>query len=471
LLQVRQESAGDAGIHLKPKRETDTIPLVDACRRKRDRTDSSRNCRSPRHALVASWFAGLLALVATGCSGPKLMPTPNVYREAEEDPFARVPAEWQTNDVDLLYVTDRVLERRPGRRPAYTAGRAPQLAYGSCRVSIGQGIDWPTLVRESRSAKRDRPLPLRVTWVEEQGRFPAPPVPLEATPLGLRPPPQAIYRQRAAAEGFQREIERRLAATPRKEAYVFVHGFNNDFDWAAVIAAEVWHFLPREGLPIVYTWPAGRGGLRGYTYDRESGEFTVFHLKQMLRALAACPSVEKIHLLAHSRGSDVATSAVRELLIEAHGQQPPTGPVFKLENLVLIAPDLDFEVVGQRIAAEWVPLAVRRFTVYVCEKDRAIRLANWLFEGIRRLGQLRTRDLAEEQRVGLRRTASVQFVDARVKVGFLGHGYFHDNPAVSSDLIMLLRENCDAGSEFRPLARDEDLFWRISDDYLSSGMR
>ena len=79
--------------------------------------------------------------------------------------------------------------------------------------------------------------------------------------------------------------------------------------------AELWHFLGREGLPIIYTWPAGYPGIFGYTYDRESSEFTVFHLKQAIRWLAKLPEVENIHLLAHSRGTDVTVSAVRELVI------------------------------------------------------------------------------------------------------------------------------------------------------------
>ena len=40
-------------------------------------------------------------------------------------------------------------------------------------------------------------------------------------------------------------------------------------------------------VPVAYSWPAGSKGLiRGYTYDHDSSEFTVYHLKQMLHALA-----------------------------------------------------------------------------------------------------------------------------------------------------------------------------------------
>ncbi len=414
--------------------------------------------------------AGMLAaaLMLCGCAGPRLMPTPNVYRQTDTDPFAEVPAGFRTNTVDLLYVTDRELGRDDEHRPAYTAGRSPSLAFGSCVVGIGGDIPWDTLVNESRAARRPHPLPLRLRWVKEAGRFPATPMPLTRAAGGFELEGQAAVRLELTSAAFQRELQRRLALTPRKEAYVFVHGFNNGFPWAACVAAQLWHFLPRQGVPILYSWPAGRGGLRGYTYDRESSEFTVYHLRQLLRALIDCPELEKIHLIAHSRGTDVATAAVREILLEERRSGGMVGRVPKIANLILIAPDLDLQVTSQRFVADYVPLAVGRFTVYVCEKDRAVNLANWFFEGIRRLGQVRVHDLTDEQKRYMRAAGSVQFIDARVKVDFLGHGYFHENPAVSSDLLQLLREDCDAGADdCRPLKREQDVFWKITDDYLA----
>lgn len=395
------------------------------------------------------------------------MPTPNVYRQTELNPFDGVPAPFRTNEVDLLYVTDRMRETRLGRRPAYTACRSERMVYGSGRVAIGEGVDWERLTRESLSVERTDSLPLRVRWIEELGELPNPRLVPELTPAGLSPRPQFLAPAARAVTAFQQEVERRLKLTSRKEAFVYVHGFNNDFDWAMVIAAQLWHFLPREGVPIVYSWPAGHGGLRGYTCDRESSEYTVYHFKQLLRALASCPGLEKVHLIAHSRGADVASSAVRELWLEAGATGGTVARVAKIENLVLVAPDLDLEVSTQRITAEWVPLAVGRLTVYAREKDRAIGLANWLFEGIRRLGQIRASDFNESQKQYMRRADSVQFIDARVKAGFLGHGYFHSNPAASSDLLQLLRHNCDAGTAQRPLAREDELIWRITDDYFA----
>jgi esterase/lipase superfamily enzyme len=120
-------------------------------------------------------------------------------------------------------------------------------------------------------------------------------------PTTVTPEVQAAYKQ--AAEQVRQEIRQRLALTQRQAAYVYVHGYNNTFEDGALVVAEFWHFLGRQGVPILYTWPAGIGGLRGYTYDRESGEFTLFHLKQFLRVLASIPELEELHIIAHSPGN------------------------------------------------------------------------------------------------------------------------------------------------------------------------
>jgi esterase/lipase superfamily enzyme len=278
--------------------------------------------------------------------------------------------------------------------------------------------------------------------------------------------PAVLAEARDAAGRLRGELQRRLDLTPRKEAFVFVHGFHNTFEYAAFTLAEMWHFLGREGVPILYTWPAGHPGmLRGYNYDRESGQFTIYHLKQVLRILAASPDLEKIHIIAHSRGTDVASTAVRELLIEARAGGKDPREALKIGNLILAAPDLDFEVSLQRFAAERFFRSADRTTIYVSKGDKAIGMSGWLFGSVRRMGQLGYEDLPEDERQILRQVGQIQFIDARVKGGW-GHDYFHSSPAVSSDVILLLRYDRDPGAaNGRPLTRPEGGFWTITKGY------
>jgi esterase/lipase superfamily enzyme len=411
---------------------------------------------------------GLLLTVCllAGCPGPHLMPTPNVYVQTQAHPFADVAPPLRTNTVDVLYATDRQPVPRDDGTLAYGSGRSFALAVGSCVVEIGQDVAWDTLVQQSQQAERTQELPLRIRAMTEQVKFPATPMPFvlhNGLPT-VAPAVQEVYEHAAAQ--VRQDLRQRLALTARKAAYVYIHGYNNTFEDGVLVIAELWHFLGRQGVPILYTWPAGSGGLlRGYTRDRESGEFTIFHLKQFLRLLASTSELEELHLIAHSRGTDVLTSALRELYIETSAAGKDFRTVYRIKNVVLAAADLDLEVVTQRLAAEYMGLGTERTTLYVSDVDRAIGFSGLLFASFRRIGQLRPEDLTDEQRQHIERVTRTQLIDARVPTGFLGHAYFYRHPAVSADLVLVLRDHLEPGSPGRPLRKRGANFWQITPDY------
>jgi len=405
--------------------------------------------------------------LGVGCqSVPQLMPTPNVVLANANDAFEAVPEVLQSNVVDILYVTDRKPTSTFGGQLTYGHRRSRSLAFGSAFVSLGKDVPWSVLKEDSRARKRSRDYPVFLREVWERGRFPETPHTLEEQAGGWQESRELEEQEAILAGVLRGEVLRRLARTPRKEVVVFVHGFNNTFSDAVALTAELWHFMEREGVMISYTWPAGIGGLRGYAYDRESGEFTVHHLKQFLRILLECGGVERVHLLAHSRGTDVLTTALRELVMEARRPSKTLPRLLPVANLILAAPDMDLEVAGQRIGAEHLHTAVERFTIYACQEDRAITMSNWLFEGFRRLGVLRPEDLTPLQQDAIAGARNMNVIDVQGKAGFLSHGYFHENPAASSDLLLLLRENCDPGPDGpRPLEPVVNGFWRLKRDY------
>ena len=430
---------------------------------------SNQLLRSPDRLLrmIALFFVLVTISMLVACGSRQLMPTPNLYVNAPVDPFADVVPSYQSNKVDVLYATDRLPVHTNGNDLEYGYGRSASLAFGSCVVEIGHDVTWEELVMNSRVRNRTVALPLKVVSITEQVRFPDTPIPWAMVGDQVEEDPVVKSRQQDVAELLRNEVSTRLAKTSVKEAYILVHGYNNTFEDAAFVIAELWHFLGREGVPILYTWPAGHGGLlRGYTYDRESGEFTIFHLKQLLRALASFDELDKIHIIAHSRGTDVASSAIRELVIEARAAGLDPSNKLKIGNFVMAAPDLDFEVVRQRLGAERVYDGAERLTIYVSQTDKAIGIADWLFGSITRLGQLSFEELSERQLMNLKYISHMHVVNANVKSDGVGHAYFHTNSAASSDLILLLRDNLDPGAaNGRPLIKLQDGFWELTDDY------
>lgn len=422
----------------------------------------------PRHGLVIAVV--FLFVASTGCdSKTRLIATPTLMAgEPGRTTLAAVPAALQTPEMQILYAADRDIVSKGLFGVQYGSGRAGHLAVGTATVSFDPEMNWDDLVAISTAEKRRGDSPaMKCTSVVEFGRLAVSLQQMEVED-GRYVVPESQRRELDEARlKLHSQIRERLALTPRKDVYVFVHGFNNTFDDAVFRLAMMWHMAGRPGVPIAYTWPAGRGGLTGYAYDRESGEFTVFHLKLFLKALAACPDVQRIHLIAHSRGTDVACTALRELNIEIRAKDLRTQEQLKLANLVLAAPDMDGHVFEQRFAIEDLHLAAARTTVYLSRADLALALSRWLFGGGTRVGNLTPDEFSADARRKLSQLKSFYLIDCKVS-GFSGsHDYAFAHPAVVSDLILLLRDNRNPGADSgRPLAAPHEGIWEIHNDYL-----
>ncbi len=409
------------------------------------------------------------ALLALACASPRpLMPTPALYT-APDGPaiFEKTSPERRTTGVDLFFVTDRGAETAAEAPLPYGQERSNSLAFGSARVELVPDLDWETLASESRLAERTRDVNMELGAVREMGRFPEEPYPFKWRPSGLIRDPLVVREHRETRRQLHEELEGRLARSPKKEVVLYVHGFNETFESAAFTAAELCHFLGREHVCAFFTWPASASGnfLTSYTTTTESAEFSVPHLRKTIRLIADTPGVEGIHLLAHSRGSALLLSAIRELVIEAvaHGVAPVDQ--YKLINLVLMAPDIDGDVAMQKLEifvsdpdmlTHWqsdnLPAALRgRFTIYGSPGDRALRVSQILFRSRRRVGQISFEDMDPVRRKKLEGWAKLDVVIERRRTDWFGHAYFVSDPQVSADLIQLIRYGRQPGEPGRLL--------------------
>ena len=385
---------------------------------------------------IRSIFLAGIVLTAGCAESRKLMPTPNLYTDKKATLFEALPQEFASTLVELIYVTDRAPETDEAGNLRYGYNRSNSLAVGTTVVDLGEKSTWENLVEHTRLGDFD----LRLVSIDEFARLPPTPMPYQVLDGQVVEGSEAAAARDASIARLRAEIRRRLALTPRKDVHIYVHGYHNTFEDAAFALAELWHFFGREGLPIVYTWPAGHPGIFGYTYDRESSEFTVFHLKQVIRWLSEQPEIENIHLIAHSRGTDVAVSAFRELVIWARGAGISPREHFKIKNFVFATPDLDVQVISQRIAAERLALAVDQATLYSSPNDEAIGIAETLFASPRgRLGTISISKLTEKEIQRMKANAArVTVVNLEGKSTGYGHSYFRTNPAVSSDLVLMI---------------------------------
>jgi esterase/lipase superfamily enzyme len=394
------------------------------------------------------------------------MAVPNLYRETGADPFAAVPEAKRANPATILFATDRAPEQRKDAGLRYGHGRSSSLAVGEAEVHFGDGVPWAVLASESLATRRRARLRPVAGACREVARYPTAGMYTEG--LGGNPE-KAAALEAAVAEAdaaLHAVLQRQLSVSRARQVHIFVHGYNVDFDAALTTIAQVWHFTGRDGAAVAYSWPAGRGGLRGYTVDRESGEFTITHLKRFIASVAASPEVAQVNLIAHSRGSDVVLTALRELYLASGCDGEALRATLKLGQVILAAPDIDYDLVNQRVASEGVLEAASQLTVYISEKDRALGLASWLFESTLRLGRLPLLLLTPQELTRIGERPALAIIDTRTRRSDLfGHSYFYQSPAVSSDVILVLQHGAAPGSAERPLEPMGNNLWRLDDDY------
>ena len=218
--------------------------------------------------------------------------------------------------------------------------------------------------------------------------------------------------------------------------------------------------------------------LLGYNFDRESAEYAVEDLLKVIRIVAGRRASTRIHLIAHSRGTDTLASALAELSVEAYSLQSSPDREFHIGNVVLVAPDLDGDVAltkifkvfsdpdlpfGGKAAPDAVipPSPGLRVTFYVSPDDKALATSNWLSGSIARLGRIDATMFSADQIEAIALLRAVDIVEVRGTTDFFGHSYFISNPQASSDIIATLRYGLRPNEPGRPLEQVAGSFWRV----------
>ncbi|MBO6504440.1 MAG: alpha/beta hydrolase [Kordiimonadaceae bacterium] len=409
----------------------------------------------------------LAALVAvSACTSPHyLVKTPSIYSERETGYETSDIAEADKTATPAIYFfTDR--SRNQTEKPEKTFGpkRSNVMVFGKAETVFDRLKGWPHLVSISSSARRPNKVPLRITSVGIEAEFPPTPFGLARINGATVVDPKVLVQFEESASATQSIFRQELFSKKTDEVLLYVHGYNTNFRDSILNLLDIWHFAGRRGLPISYTWPAAHGGLTGYFADSESGEFSIFHLKQALRLLMGMPELKRINIIAHSRGTVLISTAIRELVIEARAAGKDLKSALKIHNLILAAPDMDYGVVQQRLVAEQLEEAHHQITVYTNEDDVALSLSSFLASA-QRFGKLRAEDVSEKEQQMLALVEGVAFVRVADLSSFIGHSYYRKNPRALSDIAALIRYEAPAGSPLRPLESAGPSFWVLPKEY------
>jgi len=359
----------------------------------------------------------------------------------------------------LFYVTDRAPSG-----PGYGGDRSNSMAFGEVRIDVSgmSERDYSAYMQGLASGEGSPRYALRI--INEMVRFPATPTPFALEDGVISRDREAIRVYQDASSQFRRTLEAELAARSRGKVVLYVHGFNNDFDDATFNLLELWAASGWTGVPVMFSWPTEQSGPLSYFEDTQDGAFSVFHLKETLRLIASTPGVESVTLIAHSHGASIATTALRELLIEARGAGLSMYDTYRIETLILAAPDIDLGVMEQRLVAEMFGVGFGQINVYMNPNDNALGLAGMVF-GNRRFGTTSSEDLSPESRAVFRGVKTVHFIMVEDARGEERHNYFRLHPGVLADIAMTIRTDARPADPERPLEHLDLNFWSIDRAY------
>ena len=159
-----------------------------------------------------------------------------------------------------MFATDREVEStRPGSATFSNQRSANgELRYGICEISI--------LRSQDRRSGFAIPLAFAVTII---------------TNLHI-----SLLRSDILPESdFLAQVNDLIQKSPRREAFVFVHGYNVSFEDAARRTGQIARDLKFQGAPILYSWPS-RASLFSYSADEATVEVSAVRFAEFLRKLA-----------------------------------------------------------------------------------------------------------------------------------------------------------------------------------------
>lgn len=243
-------------------------------------------------------------------------------------------------------------------------------------------------------------------------------------PASLPPDPSrefaTLSAQKLDAPAALKRFHQRLAKVKGRRVLVFVHGYNTRFEEAVFRLAQIVHDSNAPALPVLFTWPS-RGQLLGYTYDRESANFSRDSLEQLLQTLSRDGQVGEVTVLAHSMGNWVTLEALRQMSIRNGAIHP------KVKTVMLASPDVDVDVFRRQI--ETIGRKRPPFVIFVSRDDKALALSQRIWGNNPRLGSI---DPNDERYRAILLAAGLQVVDLTdVKsADSLNHGKFAENPEI-----------------------------------------
>jgi len=378
-----------------------------------------------RYLLYVLAFASSFFL--SGCVSPKITPIPPLSAESPPTgiPIPPAPVPAAAPPAPAPPVPQPVSSYYPASQGpiSLNAGPAPTsedypVLFGTTRQPLTDG-------KNGYSNKRDKILHYGRVFVTIPKNHQTGSLGSEKGTNTGRDPKLKIRKYaplRSEAEFLRMAAEKMPPVTGPNSSYVlvFIHGYNNSFDEAALRAAQFGYDLgvPKNDM-FLFSWAAHQK-IDEYTFDEATIDASEIYLREFLKTVERAADGRKIHLVAHSMGNRAALRVIASSISDLN---------IHFGQIILAAADVDIDLFRQ-LAPNYLKISDRT-TIYISPYDYAVAASD-LVHDYDRVG------CGSKPHVFIPRIDSIV---STIPEDLPAHAYFAEALPVLTDIKNLLERN------------------------------
>jgi esterase/lipase superfamily enzyme len=229
--------------------------------------------------------------------------------------------------------------------------------------------------------------------------------------------------ENVAEDHFLSRVNEKIVSSQKKDALIFIHGFNTSFAEAARRTAQISFDLLFKGSTGFFSWPS-TGSRLSYLADGDKAEASAPDFSTFLMKILNGTEIERLHIIAHSMGSRVLTFSLKDLDKDISFQQK----AHIMQQIILGAPDIDQTTFKNTLLPAFKKMGKAR-TLYSSDRDFPINISELVRGGRPRLGDAGESIFVEEG-LDTIETSKLPTKDS--------HGYLFNTKEVLTDIFYMI---------------------------------
>ena len=285
-----------------------------------------------------------LSKIALRTAAPPEQPDP-VAPDMESAPWSQLPPSQEDSDAHRIRVwfgTNREPRSPSDPNSIFSNRLSDSLRYGLCTVNVSKVPDATGGVQKFILSLLRIGNPKRASKVDR------------------------YYTFKNKTE-FLAGLNSETSANPdARKGLLYVHGFNTNFEQAAIAAAEFSIAIKHSGPTAMFSW-ASAGNLFKYKQDSDTVDKSRHHLVEFLEAFTNQAGLDSVDIVAHSMGNQLVLRALKDWVKNSSPANPP------IRNIYLGAPDIAQDEFTKK--SPYLKKMVQKATLYISDSDSALVLS------------------------------------------------------------------------------------------------